>query len=224
MRKTMGFAIAALAFVAFTVAPIGVMACGNDKKTSADKGAETQTISSKSGCAAGAKQANATQADAKLANCPAGSKEACAARLGLSVDDCQKVCAQGHYTLVSMNVKGMTCGSCEKTVSASLGEVPGVVRVGKVDYQTGKAYVLIDPTKVKDELLVKAVSSKGYEAEVIPAVAVEPAKAEGNASKMDAAHDGCSAAQKAACAATGKTCGSKKATEKKEEKKTDGSM
>jgi copper chaperone len=211
--------IAVLAFVAFTVAPIGVMACDGNKTTSADKGTETKMISSKSGCGA-----KAEQASAKMADCPAGSKEACAAKLGMSLEDCQKVCSQGQYTLVSMNVKGMTCGGCEKTISAGLGEVPGVVHVGKVDYQTGKAYVLIDPVKVKDESLIKAVSSKGYEAEVIPAVAIEPAKADANASKMDAAHAGCTAAQKAACAATGKTCGSKKTAEKKEEKKTDGSM
>ena len=65
--------------------------------------------------------------------------------------------------------------------------------------------------------MVKAVSDKGYEAHVIPAVAVE-----GEAGKMDAS--GCSATQKAACAAMGKTCGEVKKTDKKEDKKTDGSM
>jgi copper chaperone CopZ len=214
MRKAMGLLIAVLAFAAFVVAPMGAMACGEGKTSADNSTATSKMVSDKSACTAGATKASATSA------CPAGSQASCAAKLGMTTEDCQKVCAQGQYTLVSMDVKGMTCGSCEEAVSASLSKVPGVVKVGKVDYKSGTAYALIDPMKVKDEQLVKAVSDKGYEAKVIPAVAVE--QMSGDAAKMDAS--GCSAAQKAACAATGKTCGTPKKSDKKDDKKTDGSM
>ena len=213
MRKAMAMLVAVFALAAFVMAPMGAMACGEGKTSADNSSTSNKMVSDKGACTA-----TSSQAPAKSA-CPAGSAEACAAKLGMTAEDCKMVCGQGQYTLVSMNVKGMTCGGCEQAVTACLSGLPGVVKVGKVDYKTGTAYALIDPMKVKDEQLVKAVSDKGYEAKVIPAVAIEPMK--GDASKMDAS--GCSAAQKAACAAMGKTCGDKK-TEKKDEKKTDGSM
>jgi len=213
MRKAMVMLVAMFALAAFVVAPMGAMACGEGKTSADNSSTSNKMVSDKSACSA-----TSTQASAK-SGCPAGSAEACATKLGMTADDCKMVCGQGQYTLVSMNVNGMTCGGCEQAVTACLTGMPGVVKVGKVDHKSGTAYVLIDPMKVKDEQLAKAVSDKGYEAKVIPAVAVEPMQ--GEASKMDAS--GCSAAQKAACAAMGKTCGDKKA-EKKEDKKTDGSM
>ncbi|MEW5796128.1 MAG: cation transporter [Candidatus Zixiibacteriota bacterium] len=115
--------------------------------------------------------------------CTPGEAAACAAKMGMSVEECQKLCASGEYTMVNMSIKGMTCGGCESSVTASLAQMPGVVKVGKVSYKEGTAFVMVDPKKVKSESLLKAVSDKGFQAEIVPAVSVTTvdSKATGNA-------------------------------------------
>jgi copper chaperone CopZ len=149
MRKMCTIMVAGLALVAFVVAPTASFAgegCSYAKKT-------------------GDKLISATS------RCSKGDKAACAAKMGMSFEECQKLCASGDYTLVNMSVKGMTCGGCEGQVTASLEKIPGVIKVGAVSYKDGTAFVMINPKKVKNEALVTAVSGQGYQVEVIPAVA-----------------------------------------------------
>ena len=68
-------------------------------------------------------------------------------------------------------VKGMTCEASEESVSASLAKTPGVVEVVKVCHMSKHAIVKVDPAVAQDNLLTKAITDKGYEAEMIPAVA-----------------------------------------------------
>jgi len=213
MRKALNFGVALVALVAFVAAPMTSFACDKGKSASADKTAEARMIGDKHACAAGAKQANAAM------HCPAGSVEACVAKLGISPEDCQKVCASGEYTLVSMNVKGMTCGSCEQKVSAGLTAVPGVVHVGKVSAADGTAYVVVDPKKVDNQALVSAVTATGYTAEVIPAVATE--KTDAVVTPATAGSHNCSPAEKAACAAKGTPCPAMKKAAEQEKKAAD---
>lgn len=149
MRKMCTIMVAGLALVAFVVAPTASFAgegCNYAKKT-------------------GDKLISAT------GHCSKGDKAACAFKMAMSFEECQKLCASGDYTVVNMSVKGMTCGGCEGMVTASLEKIPGVIKVGAVNYKEGTAFVMIDPKKVKNETLVTAVSGQGYQVEVIPAVA-----------------------------------------------------
>lgn len=219
MRKAIVFTFAAFALLGLALTPMNLQA-GEGCASKTGKTAETKMIGDKSGCGSTADKASAT-----MAGCPAGTKEACLTKLAMSPEDCKKVCGEGQYTMVAMNVSGMTCGSCENAIKTTLADVPGVVYVGTVSHKDGSAYMLIDPTKCKNESLVKAVSDKGYGAEIIPAVATDATTAQTSAaSTVEAGKAGCTAAQKAACAATGKTCGGAKKTDaKKASDKTDGS-
>lgn len=59
-----------------------------------------------------------------------------------------------------LQVDGMTCGSCVRTVEASLAAVPGVERA-VVDLATGRVHVI---GAVQPHELVHAVHGAGYEA------------------------------------------------------------
>ncbi|MCP4704705.1 MAG: heavy-metal-associated domain-containing protein [candidate division Zixibacteria bacterium] len=79
-----------------------------------------------------------------------------------------------------MNIKGMTCGGCESSVSKALMEQDGVFKVVSIDHKSGMATVCFDPTKVESDKLIKLVTKKGFKAEVVAAVA-----------DGEAAHKGC---------------------------------
>jgi copper chaperone CopZ len=184
MKRTLSLTFALLAVAAFAVAPGVSLAdsCGHHV---------VQTTEAKQISAAG--------------HCTAENAGACAAKMGMPVEECQKLCASGEYTMISMSVKGMTCTGCENTITTCLQELPGVVKVGKVSYQDGTAYVMIDPKKVKNEALITAVSNKGYKAEVIPAVAVTPF---GQTQTVGDAQHPCGPAAAKACAKKcAKPCG-----------------
>jgi copper chaperone len=65
--------------------------------------------------------------------------------------------------MITLNVKGMTCGHCESAVRKALAEVAGVRNVVEVDREKEVAVVDggADPAA-----LVAAVREEGYEAEV----------------------------------------------------------
>jgi copper chaperone len=69
----------------------------------------------------------------------------------------------------------MTCGGCENSVKTALEDVPGVIKVAKISYKDGVALVCFDPEKGKTDAMTTAVTNKGYEAEIIPAVARDDA-------------------------------------------------
>lgn len=214
MKKMIFLCLSGLAVLAMTVSP--VVACDGGKdatKTSAS------TTSSKATCGAKAEGTNATMTGSGSScgdkatttasahgTCDfAGKKltaEECANLMKtMSPEECAKMCGYtGKMEMVNMNIKGMTCGGCEGSVTAALEKVPGVVKVLSVNYKDGSALVCIDPAKTKAETLTQTVSNKGYEAQIIPAVATTTT---GTATK--AAGAGCSktctAEEKAACAA-----------------------
>ena len=103
------------------------------------------------------------------------------------------------YEMVSMNITGMTCGGCESSVTAALEKMEGVVSVKKVCSESGTAIVYVDPAKMKDKnVMTSAVANKGFNAEIIPAVATTTVNADGKV---------CTEAEMAACAAA---CAAKK--------------
>ena len=65
--------------------------------------------------------------------------------------------------MISLKVKGMTCGHCEQAVRKALAAVAGVTRVVDVSRERGEARVEGRPDV---RALVAAVQEQGYEAEV----------------------------------------------------------
>lgn len=179
MKRTLSLTLAFVALVALVTAPAVSLAgpnCGKSDKSH--------------------------QMSAK-GKCSPEDAAACAAKMGMSPEECQKLCTTGEYSHVNMSIKGMTGTGCESTITTRLQALPGVVKVGVVSYKDGTAFVLVDSKKVKNEDIVTAISGKGYRAEVIPAVSMTPAEG-----KTVGAKHPCGAAAAAACAKKcAKPCG-----------------
>lgn len=116
--------------------------------------------------------------DAKMVS---GDKKACSATgKTVAAADCDpseckdwaKMAAKYDGSEVRMiSVKGMTCGGCESSVKASLTKLDGVHEVAKVCHKGEVAVVIVDPATAQDEVLTTTVTNKGYEAQIMPAVA-----------------------------------------------------
>ncbi|MCO4747363.1 MAG: heavy-metal-associated domain-containing protein [Proteobacteria bacterium] len=61
---------------------------------------------------------------------------------------------------VTLNVSGMTCGSCASRVTAALKAVDGV-NAAKVDHATGVASIAFDAAKTDADALIAAVAELG---------------------------------------------------------------
>lgn len=60
--------------------------------------------------------------------------------------------------MIQLNVSGMTCGHCQKTVKEALERVPGVEKAA-VDLESGVATI---DGSADAQVLVKAVEDEGY--------------------------------------------------------------
>ncbi|MEW6049696.1 MAG: cation transporter [Candidatus Zixiibacteriota bacterium] len=197
MRKVFGIGVACMAVLALAAMPAFAGGAECASKASADKAACTAAhgtdgkMISSDGKACPSMGATKTSADAKACCAAHGGKMA-----SMTPEECAKMCGYtgGKCEMVSMSVKGMTCGGCESSVTAALEKVPGVVKVVSISYKDGTAMVCVDPAKCQKDGLTSAVSNKGYEAAIIPAVATTGAEGHGKV---------CSPEEKAACAAKG---------------------
>ncbi len=208
MKKVLSLSIMALALIAF--ASTSAVACGsceahNGKaektatKASADKAAcsahtnATKASADKATCSA---TTNATKASANTA-CSQADMEACAKKMGVSLEECQKMCAEkGSMTMHTISIKGMTCGSCEKSLTTAIEGVAGVQKVVSISHKDGSAVVCVDKGKTCLTTLTKTITDRGYKAEIIPAVAKTTAI---SADSKKACAKTCSTAEKAAC-------------------------
>lgn len=209
MRKLFVFALLSLAVIAMAAGPAFAgqgSACGSKAtKASATAGKDYGKMSSAECakmCGGKGMKGTATSVKADLSNSSTMSFEECAKAMGMSPEECAKLCdSKSNCTITHMSIKGMTCGGCEQSVTASLSEVPGVLKVIKVDHESGMALVCCDPAKMDGAAMIMAVADKGFEAMIMPAVAKT---ADGKAGC--AAHGNLTGSKTA-----GKTCGSKKA-------------
>ena len=217
MKKVMMFGLAGLAVLALSVAPVVANNCAKDGANastqtkaacgSKTEGANATMIGANGSCSASKTTATTASANGEKGSCNyAGQKltaEECAKMMGsMSPEECAKVCGyDGKMEMVNMSIKGMTCGNCEGSVTTALEKVDGVVKVLSVNYKDGSALVCIDPAKTKAETLTQTVTDKGYEAQIIPAVAMTGTGTTDKAACMKT----CSAEEKAACAAKAKT-------------------
>jgi copper chaperone len=63
----------------------------------------------------------------------------------------------------TLNIQGMTCGGCVKSVTAALQREEGVEKV-EVLLEQGKATVDYDPAQTSPQQLVEVVDDIGFEA------------------------------------------------------------
>ncbi len=153
MRKVLSIGMLVLAILALATA--GVYAC-EEKSTSAKKADTDATV----------KQVNAevkAGSDAQY-TCSAAKKS-------LTTAMADKATADDKWLTRTIAVKGMTCAGCENSVSAALAKAPGVVEVVKVCHKSEEAVVKVNPALSTDAELTKVITNKGYEAQIIPAVA-----------------------------------------------------
>ena len=63
---------------------------------------------------------------------------------------------------IQLNIKGMTCNGCVKSVTSVLQKVPGVASV-EVSLEQKRAMVIYHPEQAKPEQFKAAVEDAGYE-------------------------------------------------------------
>jgi copper chaperone CopZ len=66
---------------------------------------------------------------------------------------------------LTIEVRGMTCDHCERSVAKALEAVPGITKVRQVSYASGLASVAAGP-EATAELIEAAVAKAGYDARV----------------------------------------------------------
>ena len=213
----LGLAFVALfGFLAMTsAAGDGCPSKAKDSKASQTSQTKTQAVGAKPACNATAQQAGAGKAPCSTP-CPFQNSQSATATTAVNCThgpdgkcdpNCAKQCgADGQCRMVQISIDGMTCGGCESTIAEALSTVPGVVKVQKVSHQDGVAYVCYNPTKCETAALTTAVTAKGYQAKIVPAVATTtmPATADEAEAEVKAATQKlpCGASVNAPCAAT----------------------
>lgn len=63
----------------------------------------------------------------------------------------------------TLNIHGMTCGGCVKSVTNALQRADGVEKV-EVRLEQGKASITYDPTQTSPQQLAEVVDDIGFEA------------------------------------------------------------
>jgi copper chaperone CopZ len=66
---------------------------------------------------------------------------------------------------LTVEVRGMTCEHCERTVAKALQSVPGVTEVVDVNHTTGEARILVGEHASRDRI-ERAIERAGYRARV----------------------------------------------------------
>lgn len=66
----------------------------------------------------------------------------------------------------TINIQGMTCGGCVKSVTRILTETAGVSKA-EVDLASARAVVEYDPAQTSPVALAEAVEDGGYDAQAV---------------------------------------------------------
>ncbi|WP_163099241.1 copper chaperone CopZ [Peribacillus alkalitolerans] len=65
---------------------------------------------------------------------------------------------------VTLQVKGMSCGHCVKTIEGNVGKLDGVNSV-KVDLTKAEVYVEFNPNQINVIQIKETIEDQGYEVE-----------------------------------------------------------
>ncbi|WP_310427953.1 heavy metal translocating P-type ATPase [Chamaesiphon sp. VAR_48_metabat_135_sub] len=69
---------------------------------------------------------------------------------------------------LNLKLQGMSCASCANSIEKAILKVPGVVE-SNVNFSIDRASVRYDPQQTRIDIITKAVTDIGYQAQVIPA-------------------------------------------------------
>lgn len=70
-----------------------------------------------------------------------------------------------RFETLALRVDGMHCDGCAKTIQTALAAVAGV-REATVRFEASEAIVLIDPSRVGVDSVIRTIQNKGYTASV----------------------------------------------------------
>jgi copper ion binding protein len=76
-------------------------------------------------------------------------------------DSAKQIKKAAEYVKVELQVDGMTCTGCEKTIEANVNKLDGIESI-KADHEAGKAILSYDEANVDIEKVKKVMSDKGY--------------------------------------------------------------
>ncbi|MBS4220004.1 copper chaperone CopZ [Bacillus sp. FJAT-49711] len=65
----------------------------------------------------------------------------------------------------TLNVQGMSCGHCKKSVEGALKKLDGVSKA-EVNLEAGKVDITFDESKVNVEAMKEAIEDQGYDVTV----------------------------------------------------------
>lgn len=119
-------------------------------------GAPIATADGQSECGSG-ECCQSTAAAATTTKTTAAAQKECGKPACKDKSKCAEAKVADGWERVRYVVKGMTCGGCAKSITASLEKVDGVT-VRKVSPKSGCAVVDYDPTKVKKSDVAAAIS------------------------------------------------------------------
>jgi copper chaperone CopZ len=184
------FGVLILAVVAFAISPLIAEGEKTDssEKTDADK-TSCSAKADKASCGISAKHASAES----KGHCSESDMKACAEKAGMTLEE-YKANHKDH-AVRTISIDGMTCGGCENSIKEALLKVDGVNRVISISHIDKNAIVCVDASKNSNEALIKAVTDKGYSAEIIPAVA----KSESSANPKKVNSKSCGSREKDSC-------------------------
>jgi copper ion binding protein len=76
-------------------------------------------------------------------------------------DSTKQIKKAAEYVQVELQVDGMTCTGCEKTIEANVNKLDGIESI-KADHEAGKAILSYDKANVDIEAIKKVMADKGY--------------------------------------------------------------
>jgi copper chaperone CopZ len=74
----------------------------------------------------------------------------------------EKVTTSAKLVETELEIKGMHCDDCEKSIQAGVGALPGVDSIS-ANYEDSTAYVRYDSTKTNLKQIAEAIAKRGYE-------------------------------------------------------------
>ena len=73
--------------------------------------------------------------------------------------------SEDDFKVVKLNVSGMTCQKCERSVIKTVKRLKGIDTV-EIDYETGNGYVKFNKTKTSQSEILKTLELSGYLSEI----------------------------------------------------------
>lgn len=76
-------------------------------------------------------------------------------------DSTKQIKKAAEFVQVELQVEGMTCTGCEKTIEANVNKLDGIESI-KADHEAGKAILSYDKANLDIEAVKKVMADKGY--------------------------------------------------------------